>query len=371
MKRLKLGLLIFIVYSTFLLAACVGASAGDIRPLSVQEAGRIVIDATNTAQVMATQNTLATATRQVVINLTADARSQTEWEAKQREEQKKRDEETQKRLLAQQQLSDNATKIANQNRRDDTAAIQNMIDAREWGETQRTTITAFVIVGTLVSVVIVIASFIGVRMWIEVERERRRQLHEVEVMQKKLIALSMAIRETRAGTVMPMIDGAPLVINQLAGPSQTAKTPEEMQAMLSDAPDAPEVKEDPLVINADYSSYTIPRVTSEEEAARQEMIAWIDSSIEWHARNGSKAAHRETFLKSWRELGKEWNSDRQKRARSYFGDELIAQSGVGTWATEGRSLLDLKRDVKMGKIKIALPHSQGQAVKLEVVHGTS
>ncbi len=370
MQRLKLALLIFIAYSTLSLAACVSATTD--RPLSVQEAGRIVIDATNTAQVIATQNTFATATRQVVINQTADARAQVEWEAKQRDEQKKRDEEAQKRLLAQQQLSDSATKAANQNKRDDTAAQQKIVDAREWGETQRTAVFAIVIVGTLTSVVIVIVVFIGVRMWLEVERERRKQLHEVEVMQKKLIALSMAIRETRAGTVMPMIDGAPLVINQLAGPSQTAKTPEEMQAMLSDAPDAPEVKDDqPLVINADYSSYTIPRVTSEEEAARQEMIAWIDSSIEWHARNGSKAAHRETFLKNWRELGREWNSDRQKRARSYFGDELIAQSGVGTWATEGRSLLDLKRDVKLGAIKIALPHSQGQAVKLDVVYGTS
>jgi hypothetical protein len=338
----------------------------------VQEAGRMVIDATNTAQVMATQNTFATATRQVVINLTADARAQAEWEAKQRDEQKKRDEEAQRRLLEQQKLSDSATKTANQNKRDDAAAQQGMIDSREWGETQRTAVMAVVIVGTLTSVVIVIAAFIGVRMWIESESERRRQIHEIEVMQKKLIAYSMAIRETRAGTVLPMLDGKPLVINQLAGPTQTAYTPEEMQMLLSDAPDAPEVKDDKqIVINAGDNSYSILRVTSDEEAARHEMIAWIDSSIEWHARNGSKAAHRETFLKSWRELGKEWNSDRQKRARSYFGDALIAQSGVGTWATEGRSLLDLKRDVKMGKVKIALPHSQGQAVKLEVVHGTS
>lgn len=371
MQRLKLALLIFIVYSTLSLAACVGANAGDIRPLSVQEAGRMVIDATNTAQVMATQNTLATATRQTVINLTADARAQAEWEAKQRDEQKKRDEEAQKRLIEQQKISDSATKTANQNKRDDAAAQQSMIDSREWGETQRTAVIAIVIVGTLTSVVIVIVAFIGMRMWIEVERERRKQIHEIEVMQKKLIAYSMAIRETRAGTVLPMLDGKPLVINQLAGPTQTAKTPEEMQMLLSDAPDAPEVKDDPLVVNADYSSYTVSRVSPEEEAARQEMIAWIDSSIEWHRHNGSKAAHRETFLKNWRELGKDWNSDRQKRARAYFGDELIAQSGVGTWATEGRSLFDLKRDVKLGKIKVALPYSQGQAVKLEVVHGTS
>ena len=368
MQRLKLALLLFIAYLTLLLAACVVA-ADD--PLSPERAWRVVDAATGTARTIATQNTFATDTRQVVINLTADARAQAEWEAKQRDEQKKRDEEAQRRLLEQQKLSDSATKTANQNKRDDAAAQQGMIDSREWGETQRAAVMAVVIVGTLTSVVIVIAAFIGVRMWIESESERRRQIHEIDVMQKKLIAYSMAIRETRAGTVLPMLDGKPLVINQLAGPTQTARTPEEMQAMLSDAPDAPEVKDDPIVINADYNSYTIPRVTSEEEAARQEMIAWIDSSIEWHARHGSKAAHRETFLKSWRELGKEWNSDRQKRARSYFGDELIAQSGVGTLATEGRSLLDLKRDVKLGKIKVALPHSQEQAVKLEVVHGTS
>lgn len=365
MQRLKLALLFFIVYSTLLLAACVGASD---RPLSVQEAGRMVIDATNTAQAVATQNTFATATRQVIINQTADARSQAEWEAKQRDEQKKRDEEAQKRLLAQQQLSDNATKTANQNKRDDTEAQQKIVDAREWGETQRAAVMAVVIVGTLASVVIVIAVFIGVRMWLEVERERRKQLHEIEIIQRKLAAYAMAIRETRAGTVLPMLDGTPLVINQLASPVQTVKTSEEMQALLSDAPDAPEVKDDKqIVINAGDDSYTIPRVSPEEDAARQEMIAWIDASIEWHRRNGSKAAHRETFLKNWRELGREWNSDRQKRARSYFGDALIAQSGIGTWATEGRSLLDLKRDVTMGKIKIALPHSEEYQGKLSVV----
>lgn len=339
-----------------LLTACAAPAASGVRPISPQEAGQVVIDATNTAQAQATVNAQSTAARVSTLEAVNDAARATESELEHRQAAAIATSEQFKRDLADTQTAADATSQtgavtattaaqATANAIRDEAERVAIRNSAENGATVRTIVVAGVV--TLVVVVLLIAglAFIGGRMYFDFERSRREDLHEIDVMRLKLEALSKAMRESRAGTVVMQLSGPPLVLP----PAHATNGSAALDAAMSDLPVV-----DAVVVNVGNETYSLAHLSEEEKAGYTKMVELLEAAIAWHAANATKDERKLRQVPDWR--GLRWPSNKWQEARNLFGETLTSQPGVGTFpADERQSLADLLNGVRYGKVRVVLP----------------
>jgi len=210
-------------------------------------------------------------------------------------------------------------------------------NSKQWGETSRSIFYAVAVVIAIAVTLFTSWGIITLRLFAQAENERRADRHEIEMMKLKLAAFAAAMRETRAGTIVPMLDGPPMIL-----PPASILPP-----TTSDIPEAP------FIINDGEDSYTVSRMTPAEIAAKEEVLEWIDLSIAWHNERG-KIGRREHQLKRWDKI--ERDSEFQKRVTAYLG-EAISVGSSGTFAAGGITLEELRRRVKVGEISLCVAHN--------------
>lgn len=215
------------------------------------------------------------------------------------------------------------------------AAVE-LENSKQWGETSRAIFWAVTVVVSIAVTLFVGWGIVTLKLFAQAENERRADRHEIEMMKLKLAAFAQAMRETRAGTVVPMLDGPPMVLPPAGVTSGSA---------ISDLPETP-----PIVVNDGDDSHTISRMTPAEIQAQAEVLEWVRLSIDWHNAQG-KAGHREHQLKRWSAIGKD--SEFQKRVTAYLGESIIV-GGAGTFAAGGITLGELYRRVKAGEISLCV-----------------
>lgn len=310
--------------------------------------------ATETARAMATGNALATATRAAAMEATADAIRATEVELEHRHAWAEATSEQFERELRDTQLAAGATMKADEATAAATAARAERENDLAWQATARDSAWAMVIGVVVVLVMAAGGAFIAWRVWLDfrrtqmekqavLERQMQGDRHEMEMMRLRLEAFSKALRETKAGTVLPMPDGRPLVLPP-AGPASNSDLVE------SDAPPA-----ETITVNAADGSYEIERMSAEELASREMMMALVKDSIAYHNRLGRKGRDQRQVV-DWRELrrmGFAWDGGKWQAVRNLFGEALVSRPRLGTFpAEEGMTLEGLLNAVKWGQVKV-------------------
>ena len=210
--------------------------------------------------------------------------------------------------------------------------------------------------------------------FIKYKTQRAKDLHEIDLLQRKAQAIIATLRETRAGTgmlnqEMKFVMLPPL---QLPPPEEyrTITTPLDYHKILDEGEsDAPEIET--VIVNSASGARMINKVGAKEDYLRSEMLIWIEHSIAWHNAHpdpkNNEPAHHQLYLKRWdklKEFDTDWTSDRQTTVRRAFGEVLMTQSGIGTWAADGRKLYELKRDVRLGKVKVHLSDEIKKAMEV-------
>lgn len=334
----------FIILS-FLLAACAAPPAavplapGDVLPV---EAQRIIDRATATAIVVATQNAVSTETRRQTQQSFDDGYTATAVY------QSVRATDAAATIAALDQAATATAQIAAvvEAGQQQQAAAEEL---RQWGETMRFALTA--IFFAVVTMAVVAGSVIAVayREKMKNEREHRRALADVEIMRLKLAALAAAIRETRAGTILPMLDGPPLVLT--AGDYRVARAPGDVDELLDGAEEAPPA--DPIVINSNGGSHAVPRVTAAEQEAYGRMLHFLHLAATAHAKMNRRGWDENT-LPGWRDIGLNSASEWTEYA-NLFGRAIERKPGKGTFCgPDYPTLRDLRLAVRFGKIKAVL-----------------
>lgn len=343
---------------SLLLAACASpAQIPVLEPVSnaeiIRRADGLTATAagqTATAAAMATQNGQATAERIAVLEAVADRARATEVELQHRQaaalatsQQFERDLSATRIVAGATSGAGNVTATAQTQ-----ATAQALAHEREQagirnseqnGDTMRTVVLAVVLVGAVIVILLAGSAAIGARMYFDIEKQRRSELHEFDLMRLKLEALSRAMRESRAGTVVPQLEGPPLVLP----PAHPASGSSLLDGAMSDLPPV-----EAVIINAGDDSYTVGKFTPAEETAWAEMLALVEASIEyWNGQ--SRVGHRERQVVTDEKLG--WSPNRWQKARNLFDETLISKPGKGTFPADERLTLgDLRRTLKSGRL---------------------
>ncbi len=237
---------------------------------------------------------------------------------------------------------------------------------QEWGITQRSVtqsvVFGFVVVFVFVCAVGIIALNLHNQTLIQYRKERNaleiqqaRDKHEMEMLRAKIEAMAAAIRETNAGTYVPMLNGEHLIL--------PSAHPIENTTIVSDAPSAPKI-----VINNIHGSHEVNALSPEELKAQDEMLEWVDLSIDWHNKQG-KQGTRERQLKRYNHIGKDPNW--QVKVSGYFGEEITTAGSAGSFARNGDDLGTLRSRLKNGKVHARI-NSEKQTItadnKVETVN---
>jgi len=338
-----------------------------VRPLSPQEAGQIVLDATNTAAAVATESAQATATRVVALERIADAATASAIELQQQAAYAQATSQQALREIDETQAAGRATSEAGnttatavaQRTQQAIAGEREQVairDSQENGDTLRTIVLWVALAFVTLLILVMVFFFLYFknaneqrRREHELELEQRREIHELELIRLKLAALAQAMRESRAGTVVPQLNGPPLVLP----PAHPTNGSDLIDAILSDLPPVENIN----VIDGD-SVHVVAGWGEAEIEAQRKMIELVDAAIAWHVVNKTSDPKKLRQVPDWR--GLKWPSNKWQEARNLFGDALASQSGVGTYpADERQSLPDLLGAIKYGRVNPVLPPPGG------------
>lgn len=349
--------------------------AFETRPLSPQEAGELVLDATNTAAVVATQVQGSTATQAVrnddltataawfaVANLAADATNAAAVRTSTAEAQSRHEAATSTeqalQAVATQQASQATTEAqaTRQANAQAEAALQ-LGEAQANGATIRFVVSA-IVVGAVVALVLVVLASVVIK----------RMQTEVALQAQKIVAISQAMRETNAGTAVIGSNGEPVFFPKASVPLISDGQP--AGELDSDAPPAPRV----AIVRDTRGSHEVSVLSDEEKTAQNEMLQWIADSMAHYRAQGQPGTTAKQLVR-WEKL-QGWNGSRQKRARGYFGSALMADT-TGTYSVAGLTLGELYQQVKFGSIKIILSvpgntaneHERPEQARTAVVEG--
>ena len=365
---MKLYLLLFVIF----LAAC-GTSVVTVppmdRPLSVQEAGRIVIDATNTAQVMATQNTVATAQRKATEQAGGDRMTATAF-AVGIESTKTREQWTAQAAYAV-STSQNANATATATAQIGKDALENkriaseLEGARQSGETLRATIYMIALV---VAVALITLTVVGALYWLAYLNRRDAE------------ARVRATRDTNAGTVTAdelgrlvvitptgvMIIGGGNIIARAASPLPSLPAPgdgddEEKSGLTGEERDRIDdslfgeqnenIVIDQITVNQGEQSHTIMPLTKREIEDQSRMIYFLRKAMSAHNHN-KVDGRKSNRVPGWRDIGLE-SASTWTDYTEMFGDRLVKVRGMGggTFVAEPyKNLGELLEAVQMRRV---------------------
>lgn len=322
-----------------------------VRQISPQEAGQIIFDATTTAQVLATQNAVSTETRRQTQQANDDGYTATAVAQSVRAT----DSAATGAALSHTATATAQIAVAAAAEQQGAATAE---ERRQWGETTRFALSAFLI--ALIVIVVIVGGVIAVALREQMANERGRQtaLAEVELMRLKLAAFAAAIRETRAGTVLPMLEGPPLVLARPADGLRVAHSKDELDDLLNEETQAEEAPPaDPITINSNGGSHTVSRVTTAEKEAYGRMLHFLHLAAMAHAK-ANRRGWDENTLPGWRDIGLNSASEWTAYA-NLFGGAIERKPGKGTFCGANYpTLRELRAAVRFGKIRAVLRAEQ-------------
>jgi len=345
----------FVFLAALLLAACDSVAPSPAADYNYNPA----IAATNARAVLDSAGAQFTATvqRQIEMESTSDARTETAFQATLSTD-RTQSAQTQAAISQRDtETANNATATMSAARTQAAAAVERENKAAaDWLAWSNTIRNLFVI---LAAVIITSAVVSGLTVWFiireraRLDLQRQRLEYEAQIERLKIEAMSRAVRETNAGTMIAVPGSAPMFLPPVQ------RGPMEYSTILSDAPTAP-----PITVNADYDSYTLDRLSADEIVARDLMLEWIELSIRWHDERGNRPGHRQHQLKRYNYIGK--GSSWQMRVAALFG-EALESSKAGSFSREGLDLGSLRAEVKAGRISPVLE----QAKQTETARNTA
>lgn len=368
-----------------LLTSCASGSVTPyaLEPVSPQEAQRMIDRATNTAQAQATTNAYATATRVVIMQSTQDARSQVEYDKQQAAHATLTEMDRQRKGSELEAARIQITQVAKRAADDDARRRRGDQESAAWNGVLQLFIQGSILVFIIGTVGVIGLGLIYARLYADYAKERRqaedqraadyaKELHEAELFRLRIKALAEAVYETGQGESYLLTDDRhPILLNASnAQPFTITRTPEEYQAALNENMNEAPNETPPPVIETRAIPYRnlkgnkfLSMIATTEEDARAQMLQLIDHSILWWQECDPDRATRATvapsmkIVKGWRklqEIDSRWNSDMHKRIKSYFGDYLLSQSGIGSWARDDARLWEIKGRLKRGDIRVTL-----------------
>lgn len=378
----------FIVHCSFFIAflsACVSVS--DARPLSVQEAGRIVIDATSTAQVMATQNAAATAQRKVTEQalehmMTTTAHAVGVESAKTREQwtqQAISGTQTAQPRIATATATAQIAKDANEQKKADIE----MEGIKQNGDTVRSIVVAIAMFAVASIISFGIVAIIYWNIYLNKKHEVAREAVQSQEYIRSLEARARSTKDTNAGTittdntgrlVIIRPDGGALIFDEtdsgvnvvalppaLPQPSHVARTPEELHRIINDDT---EIVTDTIVIHEPNQTRAIPRFTEDEKRAAQRMLEFLRLAMFAHHATG-QSGRAATRIPGFREIG--FNSAEEWTSRAdLFGEAITRKRGNhgGTFvAPPFASIGELADAVRRGEVRPRLPNKAEQIIE--------
>lgn len=305
-------------------------------PLLPVEAQRVIDRATETAQVMATQNAMATADRRATDQSIADMGTSTAVV-----------------LLAQQAQAEATSDQFSRNLRDTAQADQSTAQVvaraltQEYGRVQsaRDAELDMTVRGVLSLLGLALAAaivMIGLVVAKTMEGKARIQASMLiaDALRRRLV-------ETRNGTAWLSEDGVPLILP----PPGPVKLVDSLYLNDDAIPFA-----ETITVNDSHGSREVERWTNEEQAAYRDMVDLIQASIRFWIRKGKRGSHQKQVI-GHRLLG--WDADRWNRSRRYFGDYLVGVPGVGTFPKDDHMTLGaLLHEVHSGRLQPSLPHRE-------------
>lgn len=210
------------------------------------------------------------------------------------------------------------------------------------------------------SVLVLFGSFaIGKFFWDDqqrkIESERQQQERDLDRQRQMVIIMLAGLKTTPYGLIFT----DPQTLRpQLIPPSE----PTTLLHGKTPLPESEVGEVGHLIINDGDTSHVVPRLTPEEEAARQRMITFIEAAIAYWNRVGLNGPSRNQIPSTHRYAKHNlspWNSSAEWQAhRNLFGPNFISTSAGTYCPTQYPTLGELREAVRQGRIPVCLPVKQ-------------